>query len=49
MCRVISTVSSSSFARSDQAYAMTEAAHQMTSNPLPPAAHKPGSVGVGQV
>ena len=26
---------------------MTEAAHQMTSNPLPPAAHKPGSVGRG--
>src|SRR5262249_28314973 len=30
-----------------EAYAMTEAAHQMTSNPLPPAAHKPGSVGRG--
>ncbi|KAJ2803926.1 hypothetical protein H4R21_001843, partial [Coemansia helicoidea] len=28
-----------------EAYAMTEAAHQMCSNPLPPAAHKPGSVG----
>jgi acyl-CoA synthetase (AMP-forming)/AMP-acid ligase II len=25
---------------------MTEAAHQMTSNPLPPAARKPGSVGI---
>jgi len=27
---------------------MTEAAHQMTSNPLPPAKRKPGSVGLGQ-
>jgi acyl-CoA synthetase (AMP-forming)/AMP-acid ligase II len=31
-----------------EAYAMTEAAHQMTSNPLPPLARKPGSVGLGQ-
>ncbi|KAI9278832.1 hypothetical protein BDA99DRAFT_493222 [Phascolomyces articulosus] len=32
-----------------EAYAMTEAAHQMTSNPLPyRGAHKPGSVGIGQ-
>lgn len=31
-----------------EAYAMTEAAHQMTSNPLPPAKRKPGTVGVGQ-
>ena len=31
-----------------EAYAMTEAAHQMTSNPLPPAERRPGSVGVGQ-
>lgn len=30
-----------------ESYAMTEASHQMTSNPLPPAAHKPGSVGRG--
>jgi len=30
-----------------EAYAMTEAAHQMTSNPLPPEARKPGSVGRG--
>ncbi len=30
-----------------EAYGMTEAAHQMSSNPLPPAAHLPGSVGVG--
>ena len=31
-----------------EAYAMTEAAHQMTSNPLPPNKRKPGTVGVGQ-
>ena len=31
-----------------EAYAMTEAAHQMTSNPLPPAVRKPGSVGLPQ-
>lgn len=30
-----------------EAYAMTEASHQMCANPLPPAAHKPGSVGPG--
>jgi acyl-CoA synthetase (AMP-forming)/AMP-acid ligase II len=30
-----------------EAYAMTEAAHQMTSNPLPPGARKPGTVGRG--
>jgi len=29
-----------------EAYGMTEAAHQMACNPLPPAARKPGSVGV---
>ena len=28
-----------------EAYAMTEAAHQMCSNPLPPGARKPGTVG----
>ncbi len=28
-----------------EAYGMTEAAHQMTSNPLPPGERKPGSVG----
>lgn len=28
-----------------EAYGMTEAAHQMASNPLPPAVHKAGSVG----
>jgi acyl-CoA synthetase (AMP-forming)/AMP-acid ligase II len=31
-----------------EAYAMTEAAHQMTSNPLPPLKRKPGSVGLPQ-
>ena len=29
-----------------EAYGMTEAAHQMSSNPLPPAQRKPGSVGI---
>jgi oxalate---CoA ligase len=29
-----------------ESYGMTEASHQMTSNPLPPAARYPGSVGV---
>jgi acyl-CoA synthetase (AMP-forming)/AMP-acid ligase II len=29
-----------------ESYGMTEAAHQMTSNPLPPATRKPGSVGL---
>jgi acyl-CoA synthetase (AMP-forming)/AMP-acid ligase II len=29
-----------------EAYGMTEASHQMASNPLPPAAREPGSVGV---
>ena len=29
-----------------ESYGMTEASHQMTSNPLPPAARKPGSVGL---
>ena len=30
-----------------EAYGMTEAAHQMASNPLPPAARKAGTVGLG--
>ena len=30
-----------------EAYGMSEAAHQMTSNPIPPAQHKSGSVGIG--
>ncbi|MEM9029000.1 MAG: acyl--CoA ligase [Pseudomonadota bacterium] len=29
-----------------ESYGMTEAAHQMTSNPLPPGQQKPGSVGI---
>lgn len=29
-----------------EAYGMTEASHQMTSNPLPPSERKPGSVGI---
>ncbi len=29
-----------------EAYGMTEASHQMASNPLPPGARKPGSVGI---
>lgn len=31
-----------------EAYAMTEACHQMTSNMLPPGQRKPGTVGIGQ-
>ena len=31
-----------------EAYAMTEAAHQMTSNVLPPGKRQPGTVGIGQ-
>jgi len=31
-----------------EAYGMTEAAHQMTSNPLPPGVRKPGTVGIAQ-
>ncbi len=30
-----------------ESYSMSEAAHMMTSNPLPPLVHKPGSVGYG--
>lgn len=30
-----------------EAYGMTEATHQMASNPLPPRPHKPGTVGYG--
>ena len=29
-----------------EAYGMTEAAHQMASNPLPPAERRPGTVGI---
>ncbi|KAH8810768.1 hypothetical protein F5884DRAFT_819299 [Xylogone sp. PMI_703] len=31
-----------------EAYAMTEASHQITSNPLPPSSRRPGSVGMPQ-
>ncbi len=31
-----------------EAYAMTEASHQMTCNPLPPGTRKPGTVGIAQ-
>jgi oxalate---CoA ligase len=31
-----------------EAYAMTEAAHQITSNPLPPASRRPGTIGISQ-
>ncbi len=31
-----------------EAYGMTEAAHQVASNPLPPLLHKPGTVGPGE-
>lgn len=31
-----------------EAFAMTEAAHQMTSSPLPPGKRKPGTVGIPQ-
>jgi acyl-CoA synthetase (AMP-forming)/AMP-acid ligase II len=30
-----------------EAYGLTEAAHQVASNPLPPRPHKPGTVGFG--
>lgn len=30
-----------------EAYSMTEAAHQMTANPLPPGERRPGTVGIG--
>ena len=30
-----------------EAYGMTETSHQVASNPLPPLAHKPGTVGIG--
>ncbi len=29
-----------------EAYGMTEASHQIATNPMPPAARKPGSVGL---
>ena len=43
--RVLHEIESAFQAPLLEAYGMTEAAHQMTCNPLPPAVHKPGSVG----
>jgi acyl-CoA synthetase (AMP-forming)/AMP-acid ligase II/acetyltransferase-like isoleucine patch superfamily enzyme/acyl carrier protein len=44
--KVLTDVEAAFGARVVEAYSMTEAAHQMTSNPLAPAIRKPGSVGV---
>ncbi len=43
---VMQTLSQTFGAPVIEGYGMTEAAHQMASNPLPPRAQKPGSVGV---
>ena len=43
--QVISELEATFSAPVVEAYAMTEAAHQMTSNPLPPEQRKPGTVG----
>ena len=43
---VMETLASTFNAPVIEGYGMTEAAHQMASNPLPPRAQKPGSVGV---
>jgi acyl-CoA synthetase (AMP-forming)/AMP-acid ligase II len=45
--RVMQALESAFGAPVVEAYGMTEAAHQMASNPLPPASRKPGSVGRG--
>jgi len=45
--RVMRTLETAFGAPVLEAYGMTEAAHQLASNPLPPAARKPGSVGRG--
>jgi acyl-CoA synthetase (AMP-forming)/AMP-acid ligase II len=45
--RVMSALETAFGAPVLEAYGMTEAAHQMASNPLPPSARKPGSVGPG--
>jgi acyl-CoA synthetase (AMP-forming)/AMP-acid ligase II len=45
--RVIGELESVFGTRVIEAYGMTEAAHQMASNPLPPAERKPGTVGLG--
>jgi len=44
--QVISELEATFHAPLIEAYGMTEAAHQMASNPLPPVARKPGSVGL---
>ncbi|MGP3699267.1 acyl--CoA ligase [Rhodobacter sp. NSM] len=44
--QVMEALSSTFNAPVIEAYGMTEAAHQMTSNPLPPRSQKPGSVGL---
>jgi acyl-CoA synthetase (AMP-forming)/AMP-acid ligase II len=44
--QVMATVEAAFGAPVIEAYGMTEAAHQMTSNPLPPRPRKPGSVGL---
>ncbi len=44
--RVMADLESAFGASVIEAYGMTEAAHQMASNPLPPGIRKPGSVGV---
>ncbi|MDF1608828.1 acyl--CoA ligase [Hoeflea sp. YIM 152468] len=44
--QVMSELASTFHAPVIEAYGMTEAAHQMTCNPLPPRAQKPGSVGI---
>jgi acyl-CoA synthetase (AMP-forming)/AMP-acid ligase II len=44
--RVLAALESLTGAPVIEAYGMTEASHQMASNPLPPGARKPGTVGV---
>lgn len=44
--RILSELEDSFHVPVIEAYGMTEAAHQIASNPLPPAVHKPGSVGM---
>ena len=44
--QIMATLESIFHAPVIEAYGMTEAAHQMASNPLPPAEHKPKSVGL---
>ena len=44
---VLEAIESATGAPMIEAYGMTEASHQMASNPLPPHVRKPGSVGLG--